>query len=265
MKAVPPMNSGALFWYSRPMEHAPRVAVYANHELLSRAAADRVAAIITQKPNAVLCLPTGNTPTRTYELLAERFRRGEFITSDLTVVKLDEWGGLTVDDPSTCEAYLQKNVIVPLEIQSERYISFRSDSPDPEKEAARIQGLITLRTFDLTLLGLGLNGHVGLNEPHQESGPVHVAHLDATTLQHSMLRGTRGVHYGLTIGFDDILRSENIVMLVSGANKREQLRAMLTEKISPAHPATRLRESANLQIMADSAAAPGGEFSKLSH
>jgi len=235
----------------------PALELVKDYEAMSEAASEYIAGIVKEKPDAILCLPTGETPTRTYLLLAEKFRRGEFVTDRLTIVKLDEWVGLPMSDPGTCETYLRTHVIAPLHIPAEHFISFESAPADQEKEVARIQHTIdALPPFDLMMLGLGVNGHIGFNEPGEEViGPVHVAELQETTQHHSMVRNSPLVRFGMTIGLRDILRSRHILMLVSGKGKTEQLHRMLKDDISPAFPATHLRKSSHVRVIADTAAA----------
>jgi len=234
----------------------PKIELCDDHIGLSEKASKHIASIIKKKPDAVLCLPTGSTPTLTYQLLAKRYNDKEFSTDKLTIVKLDEWGGLQPDDPGTCEMYLQTNVILPLNIPKSRFISFRCDPMYPEMEVQNIEkALSTLPPFDIQLLGLGVNGHVGLNEPGEFIDKVHVTKLEESSLRHPMLHGVDTVNYGMTIGWRDILRAKEIVMLVSGKAKAEQLRRMVHDEISPAFPATNLRTSKNLRIIADRDAA----------
>jgi len=56
----------------------PALELVKDYEAMSEAASEYIAGIVKEKPDAILCLPTGETPTRTYLLLAEKFRRGEF-------------------------------------------------------------------------------------------------------------------------------------------------------------------------------------------
>ena len=224
---------------------------------LSEKASTHISDLIKKKPDAILCLPTGSTPLLAYQLLAKKYQNREFKSDKLTIVKLDEWCGLTKNHAGSCETYLQTNVLEPLEIPRSRYIAFACDPEDPQKEARTVEEtLAILPPFDLIVLGLGMNGHVGLNEPGAAFiGKVHVAKLDESSQNHPMLNDTPGVTFGMTIGFDDILRAKEILMLVSGENKADQLRRMLQDDISPAFPATNLRMSKNLRIIADRAAA----------
>ena len=93
---------------------------------------------------------------------------------------------------------------------------------------------------DICILGLGLNGHIALNEPADalEPGP-HVAKLSSKSIQHSMLSGVRKKPaFGLTLGIADILQSKMVLMLISGNEKKEITRLFLTGKVSTRLPAS---------------------------
>jgi len=220
---------------------------------MSALASMHIAQLVAVKPNAVMCLATGRTPTRTYELLGQRYRCGEFSTDRLTIIKLDEWCGLPMNDQGTCEAYLQKHVVAPLRIPTEHFVSFRSDANDPQNEVATVQRMIEpLVPFSLIVLGLGKNGHVGFNEPNADlTERAHVAKLDETTSQHPMVQHSAPVRCGMTLGMNDILRSEEILMLVSGAAKAHQLRRLVHGEVTPTFPASFLRNHHGVRVIAD--------------
>src|SRR5207244_10258717 len=145
--------------------------------------------------------------TLTYDLLAEQFRRSPSIFQNLRVLKLDEWGGLAIDDPGSSETYLRQHLLGPLSISPDRYIGLQSDPPDPQAECARIRAWLAQHgPIDVCVLGLGLNGHLAMNEPAESLQPfAHVAELAATTLNHSMLPESKcRPRFGLTLGLADL-------------------------------------------------------------
>src|SRR3954449_13104552 len=131
-----------------------RVSVVADADAVGRAGADLVIAKLRAKPKLLLCTATGASPTRAYDLLAEEFRRSPQLFKQLRILKLDEWGGLAMDDPGSCEAYLQRYVLGPLAISSDRYIGFQSEPKNPEQEAARIREWVAANgPIDICVLG----------------------------------------------------------------------------------------------------------------
>ncbi|MEM7131043.1 MAG: galactosamine-6-phosphate isomerase [Chloroflexota bacterium] len=238
-----------------------KIIVTTNHEELSQRAADLVVDAVRAKPNLTLCLATGSTPTRTYELLAapKNVKSDQF--AQVSIIKLDEWGGLAMDDPATCEVYLQQHICQPLGINSERYLAFQSDSPTPEEECLRIQkALEKVDPIDLCILGLGANGHLGFNEPAEWLNPFpHVATLTQSTLQHPMTQQTDvAIPYGLTLGMANILQARQILLLVNGRHKRMLLEKLLASRITTGFPASFLWLHPNVTVICDQEANPGG-------
>ena len=234
--------------------------VEADYDAMSRRAAEAIASILRKRPDMLLCAATGSSPTRTYELLAERYSSEAGLFSRLRMIKLDEWGGLPPEDAGTCEAYLRRQLVGPLRLPPDRYLTFRGDAPDPEAECRRVEQLLRVHgPVHLCVLGLGVNGHVGFNEPADTLHPgPHVAPLTEQSLAHPMVRHAAGrVRYGLTLGIGDILRSERILLLVSGRAKREPLRRVLTPEVSPHFPASFLWLHRDVTVLCDAEAAGG--------
>ena len=190
---------------------------------------------LQRNPKSLVCAATGNSPTGVYQKLAEK--RTAIPLEHLTFIKLDEWYGLGVDDASSCEYYLHKYLLQPLQISERRYIAFDGKSKEPEKECSRIASYLDEHgPIDLCILGLGKNGHIAFNEPADILHPrVHLATLSKTSLQHTMIKGNdEGIKFGLTLGMADILRSKKIILLVNGSHKNAIMeRAFETENKHP--------------------------------
>jgi galactosamine-6-phosphate isomerase len=227
--------------------------VFADHEAVSRQAADRIVDRLRRDPSVLLCLACGATPMRTYQLLAER---EPSLFAKCGVIKLDEWGGLPPGDAATCEEQLRSALISPLRL-ADRYIGFDSQPHDPQAECARIATWLDEHgPIDTCVLGLGVNGHIGFNEPAAFVEPhAHVAQLSQASLEHAMLRETKHrPAYGLTLGMADLLQSRQVLLLVTGAAKQESLRRLLTGPIATDFPASLLQLHPNAMILCDATA-----------
>jgi len=229
------------------------------YEELSRRAGAIVIRELEGKKDMLLCAATGNTPGRTYALLGEEYGRRPGLFGDMRVLKLDEWGGLPLTNPGTCESYLRTQVLEPLNIAPDRYISFESDPPDPEEECRRMQDrLAGAGPIDCCILGIGVNGHIALNEPGRWLEPgFHMAELAPTTLNHTMVTAAgKAPTYGLTLGIGDILQSKLILLLISGSSKREITRSLLSRRgVAPDLPASFLLLHPNTICLIDRQAA----------
>lgn len=231
--------------------------VMATAEALAERAAEVILSTVRARPEALLCLPTGATPVPTYARLAEHGRRERGVFSAIRILQLDEWGGLPVGHQATGRAFMEAQVVGPWGLRTEQLTSFLSAPPDGAAECLRIKRWLDENgPIDLCVLGLGANGHLGLNEPGPElTAHAHVATLSQSTRQHTMLTGcdTAGL-YGLTLGIADILHAKQVLLLVSGAHKAAPLRELREKAITTRLPASFLRLHAHAKILCDAAA-----------
>lgn len=229
--------------------------VLADYEAMSRRAAEWLLDKLRGKPDALFCAASGATPNRAYELFAAYRAAEPALFERMRLIKLDEWGGLPTNDPATCEAHLRRVLVEPLEL-GDRYIGFDSAAP-PEAECERIASWLKKHgRVDVCVLGLGLNGHLGFNEPAEYlSSHAHVAALSDTSLMHAMLRqsGARP-SYGITLGIADLLNSWDVLLLVSGAGKCGPLATLLNGDITTQFPASFLHLHPDVTLFCDAAA-----------
>lgn len=232
--------------------------VAADSEGMSRSVAARMAGELREEPASLVCLATGASPQRAYELLAAEGRENPALVARARWLKLDEWGGLAMDDPATCEVYLRRTLLDPLQVPADRYMGWHSQPPDPQAECRRVAAWLREHgPIDLLILGIGENGHLGFNEPaeHLQSGP-HIAKLAPSSLRHPMLDHSAGqVSYGLTLGIEDILSARRILLLASGGHKATQLWRMFEGPPSPEFPASMLLTHPAVTVLCDRAAA----------
>lgn len=218
-------------------------------------AANLIIAEVNRKPSLLLCAATGNTPLATYQEMVERLQGRP--ADQLRVLKLDEWGGVPISSEGTCEKYLQKHLLEPLQIPKERYFGFESQAKCPDTEIDRIQNVLrTEAPIDVCILGLGANGHIAFNEPAAALNPdCHLAQLSQESLQHTMIKSMgKKPKYGLTLGMGDILQSRMIIMLIIGSHKKEITKAFLSKRITPQVPASFLWLHPNVHCFVDKAA-----------
>jgi galactosamine-6-phosphate isomerase len=226
---------------------------------MSRWAADYIEFELQERPNLLLCASAGGSPTGTYAALADRSRRKPSRYQNLRVLQIDEWGGLPINHPATCRAYLETHLVVPLALPRARFEGPKSDAASPPRECQRIRRWLDQNgPVDICVLGLGLNGHVALNEPAGELSPgVNISRLTHSSLRHGMLKSvSRKPRYGLTLGIRDILLSRKVLLLVSGTAKRKALQRLLEPSLSTQFPASFLWLHPQVTIICDRDALP---------
>ncbi len=228
-----------------------------DYDALSQHAAAWIIEQLRIRPDSLICLAAGSTPTRTYELLALEGAKEPTLFEQCRIVKLDEWGGLPPGDPATCDSQLRTTLVSPLKL-TERYVAFESNPLDPNAECARIAAWLDQNgPIDISVLGLGINGHLGFTEPAEYLQPfAHIAELSQASLAHVMLAATDvRPTYGLTLGMADLIQSRRILLLVSGPTKRNPLERLLGGRISTNFPASMLQVHPNVLLICDRAAA----------
>jgi galactosamine-6-phosphate isomerase len=231
-----------------------KVDVSENPEILARRAAGVILTELKRKPDLLLCVSAGGTPAPTYRRLAEAAQRTPRLFSRLRILQVDEWGGLPPKNPATCESDLRSRVLLPLKVTRDRYVGFKSNAANPKAECARVSRWLGAHgPIDICILGLGLNGHVAMNEPASELTPrVHVARLARSSQKHPLLKDLpRKPQFGLTLGMADILHSRKILLLVSGSHKREPLERLLRSRVTSRIPASFLWLHPDAHILCD--------------
>ena len=126
-----------------------------------------VEAMLRVKPRAVFGFATGSTPIALYRRLAERHRAGAVSFRDATSFNLDEYLGITPDNPQSYRAYMQREFFDHVDIDpAHTHLPECAPGDDPQRVGARYEMMIRdAGGIDLQVLGIGHNGHIGFNEP----------------------------------------------------------------------------------------------------
>ncbi len=210
---------------------------------------------LQDRPGLCVCLPTGDTPTPVYAELVAAERRGEVSLAAATVVLLDEWVDLPRHDPARCDARLRAELVGRL-LAPPAFVPIDVDGPDVEAAAVAHDRVIA-RGLDLAVLGLGMNGHVGFNEPgSRPDDPTRLVRLARSSREAAITRYGAGVTptAGITVGLSRLLEAGECWLLVTGERKASILRRALDEPEGPDCPASYLRRHPRLTVFADDAA-----------
>jgi galactosamine-6-phosphate isomerase len=109
---------------------------------------------------------------------------------------------------------------------------------------------------DICILGIGVNGHIALNEPGEELQlPFHVGSLAESTLANGMIKTLKQApSFGMTMGMRSILQSEMIVLFIAGSGKKQAFEFLKEEQLTTQFPASFLWLHPNVQVLIDSTA-----------
>jgi len=233
--------------------------VYDNYETMSAAAADAVMQEIQIKNNALLCTASGDSPAGLYKKLVDELKKNSTNVSKLNFVGLDEWMGMNGNDEGSCRFHLNNQLFNPLNISDSNIVFFDGRAKDPDMECGRIDNFIKNKNgIDVAIVGLGMNGHVGMNEPGTPALlHSHVAKIDPVTQQvgQKYFKEKKEISSGLTLGIANLMEAKNVMLIVSGKKKAEIVKQVFEEKISEKLPAGLLRNHPNFSVYLDAEAA----------
>jgi glucosamine-6-phosphate deaminase len=230
-----------------------------DYEALSRAGADWIEERLREKPDAAIVVATGDTPMGLYRELAERHSRGWIDTSQLRVFQLDAYLGLSPEDRRSLFGWMHRAFIEPLAIAEGNVVRLAGDAPDARESCRAYESSVQeAGGFDLSILGLGPNGHLGFNEPpSRPDAPTRVVDLTPESII-SNARYWGGEEQvprqALTCGMDLLLAARQTLLVVSGAHKHEILHRSLEGPQTPDVPASYLQSAPDVTVLADLAA-----------
>lgn len=227
----------------------------ADYTDLSRRAADIVIAQVKAKPDSLLVLPTGNTPLGAFRELVAAHQRGDADFSLCRIAMLDEYVGIAPDDRRRLYLWIRRELLDPLALPARSVIAF-DPMADPDLESRRVEAAIAaLGGIDLAVLGLGPNGHLGMNEPGSPFGSRTrlVALAPESIRSNAAYWGSEAQvpRQGLTLGLGTLVSARSVLLLVSGAGKAAILERTRNGPVSAAIPATALRLHPACTVVAD--------------
>lgn len=226
---------------------------------MSRAAANLISAQVIMKPNCVLGLATGSTPVGAYEQLIDMYKKGDLDFSNVTTVNLDEYKGLSGDHDQSYRYFMNTNLFNSVNIDKARTFVPDGLEPDSAKACADYNKIVAdCGQVDLQLLGLGLNGHIGFNEPSDSfEKETHCVDLTESTIQANS-RFFESIDMvptqAYTMGIQTIMRAKKIVLVVNGEGKAQIVKDAFFGPITPNVPASILQLHDDVVIVGDAGA-----------
>jgi glucosamine-6-phosphate deaminase len=224
---------------------------------MSRKAANIISAQIILHPHSVLGLATGSSPIGTYEQLVEWYNKGDIDFSGVTTINLDEYYGLDGSNKQSYRYFMNHYLFSRVNINMVQTHLPNGKAMDIDAECKRYDKLISsLGGIDLQLLGIGLNGHIGFNEPSGAfEQTTHCVELKQSTIQ-ANLKFFQNINEvpkrAITMGIKSIMQAKKIILIVNGTEKKEILHKALYGPVTPAVPASILQMHPDLTVVINS-------------
>ncbi len=216
------------------------------YEELSNKAADIIAAQVIMKPDCVLGLATGSSPVGTYKRLAEDNKAGKIDFSKVTTANLDEYVGLDVSNDQSYRYFMNDNLFNHINIDMANTHVPNGCAADLKAEGEAYDEMIKgFGGIDLQLLGIGVDGHIGFNEPDAFfTAATHEVVLDESTIKANarfFASEDEVPKTAITMGMMSIMQAKKILMVANGANKKDILEKAFFGPIDPQVPASILQ------------------------
>ena len=234
--------------------------VVKNYEEMSKKAASIISSQVIIEPNSVLGLATGDTPLGMYKELIKKYKENEVDFSQVKTFNLDEYYGLERDNIQSYYFYMINNFFKFINIDSNNINIPNGTSNDIEEDCLNYERKIKeAGGIDIQVLGIGVNGHIGFNEPNVNfEAQTHLVNLNENTIK-SNARFFNSIDEvpkkAISMGIKTILQSKKIILLASGESKAEAVYNTVKGKISPEIPSSILQLHQNVTIILDESAA----------
>ncbi|MFD1067123.1 glucosamine-6-phosphate deaminase [Oceanobacillus locisalsi] len=227
-----------------------------DYKEMGQIAAKKIMEQVNAKPESVLGLATGSTPEGLYEEIIQAHKDDNVSFKDVTTFNLDEYVGLDKDNHQSYYYYMHHLLFNHIDINGGQVNLPNGDALDLQEECNRYEKAIKQADgIDIQILGIGLNGHIGFNEPGTPfSMQTHIVDLDESTRQ-ANARFFDSIDdvplQAITMGIDTIMQSKQIILIVSGLQKAEALKQLVNGPVTEDFPASILQKHANVTIIAD--------------
>lgn len=223
-----------------------------NYKELSKRASNLVIDEILKKPNLVLALSTGKTPLRMYKFLIKEYENKKVDFSEITFFNLDEYYPIKKNNKNSYNYYLNKKFFNHISIKRSDINLLDGETKNPKKECLDYERKIKKEKIDLVILGVGVNGHIGFNEPSSlNTSKTHVVKLSDETRK---INKTKNI-YALTTGISTIMSAKKIILLANGKDKAKAIKRLVEGPIDKDCPVSFLKKHKNLIVIIDKPAA----------
>ena len=222
----------------------------------------------------VFCLASGSTPAKGYELFSQSVKEKSVLKNlkivskltsvskltlvrKLTIVSLDEWIDIDKTNPGSCYQMLNRDLFQKINLADEQIIFYDGTTSDLEAECGRIDHFIEKHPITFSLMGVGMNGHIGLNEPGfpvlDHSSVVELSDITKEVAQKYFDKETP-LKQGITLGLKQIINSKRVIVVITGEHKAKIVKEIFMN-IDAKLPAQELLGYEHIDFYLDEAAA----------
>lgn len=226
---------------------------------MSAAVADIVLDQLARKPNSLFCFPSGDSPTGMLNILVNKIKEGKADFTKAKFVGLDEWVGMERNDVGGCKHYMYEKFFDPAGIRNDQIIFFDATAKDLQGECKMVDKVILDHgRIDLVVVGIGMNGHLGLNEPGSSfTNYCHVVDLEDSTkkVAQKYFSNSTFLKQGITLGLKHITEAKTTIVIASGEKKSQIIQRIVEGPVTEQVPGSIMQTLNHGLVIVDEGAA----------
>jgi glucosamine-6-phosphate deaminase len=226
-----------------------------NYNELSKTACEILIKEIEKKPNLVIGFATGKTPLGLYKELVKEYKNKKIDFSRIKTFNLDEYYPIKITDKNSYHYYMFKNLFNKINIKKSNINFLNGETKNPKKECLNYEQKIKRNPIDIQILGVGVNGHIGFDEPGSNfNSKTRLIDLSSSTLKRNSRffnKKSQMPRKALTMGINTIMNSKKIILLASGKEKKQAIKHLIRGKIDEKWPVSILKNHKNLIAILD--------------
>ena len=233
-----------------------RIIKVKNYDEVSVKTANMILGQVNLKPDAVLGLATGGSPVGAYKKIVEAYNNGEVDFSEVTTINLDEYRGIKRSHKQSYWRFMHENLFKYVNVREDHIFIPNGENLNSEEVCREYDKIIEIAGgIDMQLLGIGLDGHIGFNEPadHFEKN-THCVELTESTIEANkrFFESKDEVpRQAYTMGILPIVQAKKVIMIANGKNKADIIKKAFTGPVTPEVPASILQMHPDFTLIAD--------------
>ena len=216
------------------------------------AAADVICKQLKEKPDSLICIAAGHSSLPLCEELIARYQNDQVDFSKAYFIAMDEWLHMNPSVSGSCGDFLNKHFLSHVNFPENHIRLFDGLAEDTTAECASVKKQIEdLGGFDIMILGMGMNGHLALNDPGTPfDSTVRVSEIDEVTksVGTKYFSEAPQLSGGITIGLTEICASKTIILIVFGEHKQDIIQKLIVSPATEDLPASVLKNIPDSQF-----------------
>jgi len=237
-----------------------RIEIENDYQAMSQKGAQIFSQMMKKHPQKAFGFATGSTPIGMYQELIRMHKEDNLDFSGISTFNLDEYHPIGQESEHSYYYFMQQELFEHVNTDSTRTFFMDGRTKDPALEAQAYEKKITdAGGITMQILGIGLNGHIGFNEPSDsfEASARQIALAEVTIESNARHFSNPDdvPRHAITLGIHAIMMAKHIILLANGKAKASILRDALLGPITPLVPASILQLHPSVVVVTDKEAA----------